>query len=383
MIILKNGRVFSPHPSGLKDILIAGEKIAAVADKIDQPAWQPLQVIEAKGNWVFPGFIDSHIHIAGAGGEGGPATRTAELTFEQIITGGITTVVGCLGTDGVTRNVESVLMKAKGLKQQGISAYIYTGSYQVPTPTITGSVSRDIALIEEVIGAGEVAIADHRSSFPAVEEIIRLSQEAKIGGMLGKKAGIVNVHLGENSNPFELLYKAAENEGIYYNQFLPTHCNRSRRVFEKAKIYGKKGPVDLTTSAHQFFPDTDVKPSKAFFELLDAGVPVDHITLSSDSGGSIPRFDEQGNFIKLCSGLPFSLFQEAMDIIAACAKDEEMVAKALQTVTSNVAQRLKLELKGRIETGCDADILIINKKREIEHLVARGKLLIKNGKIHP
>lgn len=382
MIIIKNCRIFSPTPLGIKDIFIAGEKIVAIADKIDQIELQPLEIIDVKENWVFPGFIDSHVHIAGAGGEGGPSTRTRELTIEQIITGGITTVVGCLGTDGITRTVESVLMKAKGLNEQGITAYIYTGSYQIPTPTITGNVSKDIALIAEVIGAGEVAVADHRSSFPSVEEFIKLSQEAKIGGMLGNKAGIVNVHLGENSNPFDLLYRAAENEGIHFTQFLPTHCNRSRRVFEKAKLFGKKGPVDLTTSPYYFFPGIHIKPAIAFFELLEADVPVEHITLSSDSGGSLPLFDKKGNFIKIATGEPLSLFKEVMDIVTECAQDEKMVAHALQTVTLNVSTRLKLKTKGKIEVGCDADILVLKEnKKEINHLMARGKCLIKDGKI--
>ncbi|MCK4762447.1 MAG: beta-aspartyl-peptidase [Candidatus Aminicenantes bacterium] len=376
MILLKNCRVFSPTPQGTKDILIAGEKIAAIVDRSSTVDWQPIEIIDVKGNWVLPGLIDSHAHIAGAGGEGGPATRTGGLTIEQIFDGGITTVVGCLGTDGITRSVESVLMKAKGLKEQGISAYIYTGSYQIPTPTITGSVSKDIAMIEEVIGVGEVAIADHRSSFPNSEEFIKLSQEAKVGGMLGNKSGIVNVHLGDNSSPFALIYRAAEQDGIHFTRFLPTHCNRSRKVFAEAKVYGKKGPIDLTTGSYPFYPDIVVKPSTAFFELLDAGVPVENITFSSDAGGSLPQFDDKGNFVKIATGLPVSMFDELRDMLEKCRDDEKMIEAALRTVTANPARLLKLENKGTIKVGGDADLLVLKKnRREIDYLIARGVLL--------
>ncbi len=376
MILLKNCHVFAPAPLGHKDILIAGEKIISLTDNIPAPGGVPIEIIDIKEKWVLPGLIDSHAHIAGAGGEGGPATRTEGLTLQQILAGGITTVIGCLGTDGITRSVESVLMKVKKLRAQGISAWMYTGSYQVPTPRITGSVSRDIALIEEIIGAGEIAIGDHRSSYPTLEAFIQVAQEAKIGGMMGGKAGIVNIHLGKEGNPFELLDQAGAIDGIHYNQFLPTHCNRCQEVFDIAKIYGKKGPVDLTTSSYPFFPGIHIKPSQAFFELLEAGVPAEHITLSSDAGGSLPEFDGNGNLIKLCTGEPFSLFQELTDMIAECDHQDDMIEKAISTVTANPSRLLKLENKGRIERGADADLLVLDETcNQIELLLARGKMI--------
>lgn len=377
MILLKNGIVFSPEPLGTRDVLVSRGKIIAVGENISPPDWDFLEVIDLEGRWVVPGFIDSHAHIAGAGGEGGPVTRTAGLTFGEIIQGGITSLVGCLGTDGITRNVESVLMKAKGLRQLGISAWIYTGSYQVPPPTILGSVSKDIAMIDEVIGAGEIAIADCRSSFPTVTEFVKIAMEAKTGGLLGGKAGIVNVHLGDVGAPFEMIYRAAKEGHVPYYRFLPTHCNRSREVFEEAKVYGKKGFVDLTTSSYEFYPEIEVKPSEAVFQLLDAGVPPDHITMSTDAGGSLPHFDGNGDFMKMEHGTPFSLFREVMDAIAT---DESKADLVLKTVTSNVADILKLRAKGHVEKAYDADLLVLNKKKDnIRLLIAGGRILVNNS----
>ena len=76
-------------------------------------------------------------------------------------------------------------MKAKGLRADGVSAWMWTGAYQLPPPTLTGDVARDLALIEEVIGVGEVAIADHRSSSPSVRELIQLAKRTRVGRMLG------------------------------------------------------------------------------------------------------------------------------------------------------------------------------------------------------
>jgi len=200
ILLLKNCEVYSPACLGKQDILVAGGKIVWLQNSI--ASIPGAQEIECNNLKVIPGLIDGHVHIAGAGGEGGPITRTTEMTVEDMLEGGITTVIGCLGTDGFTRNVESVLMKAKALRMQGLSAWIYTGAYQVPPPTITGSIGRDISLIEEIIGVGEIAISDHRSSVPSTDELIRLAEHARVAGMLGSKAGVVNLHLGDAKKSF-------------------------------------------------------------------------------------------------------------------------------------------------------------------------------------
>jgi beta-aspartyl-dipeptidase (metallo-type) len=376
MILFRGCRVYAPEFMGEKDVLVAGDKIIALADRIQPMAGVDTEVVEAKTLRLLPGLIDSHVHIAGAGGEGGPATRTPEMRLLDMLEGGITTVIGCLGTDGLTRSVESVLMKAKGLRQEGVSAWLYTGAYQVPPPSILGDIGRDIALIEEIIGVGEIAVADHRSSSPTLDELIRLAKQARVGGMIGGKAGIVNIHLGDAPEPFSLLYGAVEKSELQFSQFLPTHCNRSRAVFDAAKIYGRKGYVDLTASSYPYYPDEEVKASHCLRELLDASVPLEHITISSDGCGSLPTFDEKGNLQKLESGKPKAIFKELID---AVRQEKLPLEKALRTVTANVASILKLAGKGRIAPGMDADLLLLDENDQISSLLARGKWLIKNG----
>jgi len=377
MILFKKCQVYAPELLGEKDVFIAGGKIAAIGDDIPEPAGMEIDVVDGTGLKMVPGLIDCHVHIAGAGGEGGPATRTPELTLSELLEGGITTVIGCLGTDGLTRSVESVLMKAKSLREEGVSAWIYTGSYQVPTPTLLGDVGRDIALIDEVIGVGEISLSDHRSSGPTVEELIRLAGHARVGGLLGGKAGIVNCHMGDAKNPFQILYDVAAKSELTLGQFLPTHCNRNDYIFEDAKEYGKKGFVDITASSYPFFPEYETKPSKAVIELLAAGVPLEHITFSSDGCGSLPDFDEKGNLIKLETGKPRSILDEVRDLV----RDEGLeLAKALQVVTSNVARILKLGRKGRIAAGADADVTLLDNEFRPYHVVANGTLMVHNAR---
>lgn len=379
MILIKNAGVYTPTFIGKKDVLLAGKEIIAIEDSIEVPQGLPCEVIDASGLNLTPGFIDAHVHIAGAGGEGGPATRTPELQLSMLIKAGVTTVIGCLGTDGMTRSVESVLMKAKGLKDEGVSAWIYTGAYQVPTPTITGEVGKDIALIEEVIGVGEVAISDHRSSCPTTNELIRITEHARVGGMLGGKAGIINMHMGDAQNPFQPIHDAVAQSELNYKQFYPTHCNRNDYIFEDAKEYGKKGWVDITTSSYPYFPQYEIKPSKAIKLLLDAGVPIEHITFTSDACGSLPDFDpETGELRQLEMGLPDANLREIADAV----KHEEIpLETALKVVTSNPASALKLKRKGNIAVGKDADILLLDADMKLHSVIALGVFMMKDYKL--
>ena len=136
MLLIKNANIYAPEYLGKKDILVCGEKIEYMADAIDVPN-VPCKVIDAEGKRLIPGLIDQHVHITGGGGEGSFHTRAPEMQMSEMIENGLTTVVGLLGTDGITRSVENVYAKAMALYEEGVSAYILTGAYDYPSPTIT------------------------------------------------------------------------------------------------------------------------------------------------------------------------------------------------------------------------------------------------------
>jgi len=374
MTLFKNAQVYSPQYLSNKDVLTGGKSIIAVSDHIEPPSGIEVQTIDCTGLWLVPGLIDSHVHITGGGGEGGPVSRMPELRLSMMLEAGVTTVVGCLGTDGFTRTVESVLMKVKTLRAQGVSAWMYTGAYQVPPPSITGDIMKDIALIEEVIGVGEVAISDHRSSVPSIAELTRIAAQARVAGMIGGKAGIVNMHMGDAKDPFRPIHDVVASSEMGYKQFLPTHCNRNDYIFKDALEYGKKGYVDITTSSWPYYQDEEIKPSTALKLLLASGVPLGHITFTSDACGSLPGFDpETGKLIKMEMGLPSANLREIKDAVLV---DGVPLEQALQVVTSNPADILKLPGKGYIREGADADILLLDPAFNIVHLMAMGKMYV-------
>ncbi|MFT9494824.1 beta-aspartyl-peptidase [Anaerosolibacter sp.] len=378
--LIKGGEVYGPHYMGKMNILIVSDKIGAVKKDLSVGGdTLEIEVIDAAGKYVMPGLIDAHVHIIGGGGEGSFRTRTPEIMLSQITLGGVTTVVGCLGTDGTTRDMKGLLAKARGLEEEGISTYIYTGSYQVPVKTITGSPMDDIILIDKIIGVGEIAISDHRSSQPTGEDIAKLTAEARVGGILSGKAGLVNIHMGDGERQLDALIEIIENTEIPTTQFLPTHINRSIKLMEKGIAYGKMGGLmDLTTSSDpDFLEEDEVKASTGLKMALDAGVPIEQITFSSDGQGSMPIFNKHREFVGLGVGKVSSLYREIKDAVLI---DGVSMEDALKVATSNPARILKLKNKGSIEVHRDADLILVDQKTlTIDTVIAKGKVMVQGG----
>ncbi|MBC7086929.1 MAG: beta-aspartyl-peptidase [Tissierellales bacterium] len=378
--LIRNGIVYAPSYIGKKDILIADDKIIDLRDNISLEGLE-YELIDAKGKFVVPGLIDSHVHVCGGGGEGGYKTRTPEITLTDITTAGVTTVVGVLGTDGTSRTMSNLLAKVYALNEEGITAYAYTGSYQVPVRTVTGSITDDLILIERIIGTGEIAISDHRSSCPSVEELIRLTSDTRVGGMLSGKAGVINLHLGDSKNPLKIIYDLLDKSDIPITQFLPTHMSRNEWILEEAIEYARHGGyVDFTTSTtKKFIEEGEISSSKAVRKMIDHGIDISQITISSDGQGSLPSFDKEGNLVGLMIGKVSSILQ--------CIKNmyfEERIdfESCLKVATENPAQILKLKNKGQIKKGFDADILILSKETlDLDTLISKGQIMIKQKEI--
>jgi len=380
LTLIQNGEIYAPEYLGKKDILIVDNKIGFIEDKIEPPhQFVDIKIVDATGKYVVPGFIDSHVHIMGGGGEGSFRTRTPEIQLTQATLAGITTLVGVIGTDGTTRTMASLVAKAKGLEEEGITCYAQTGSYQVPLKTLTGKIEDDIILVDRIIGVGEVAISDHRSSQPTVNELTKIASAARIGGMLSGKSGIVNVHVGDSHEHLKLLEEIVDTTDIPIKQFYPTHINRNSHLFEAGIQYAQRGGyVDFTTSTiPQFLEDGEVKCSKALKRMLDAGVPVEQITYTSDGQASLPNFDGDGELIGLQIGQVSSLYSEVKD---AVLEEGIPLETAIKVITSNPAKILKFKQKGHVEVEKDADLVLLDKDTlEVNTVFAKGKLMVENG----
>lgn len=370
--LLKEASIYSPDFLGKKDMLFCFDKIVAVRNAIDPSALDGVEIIDCSNKLILPGFIDLHVHIAGGGGEGGFSTRTPPAKAEEILKTGVTTVVGVLGADGVTRSVENLYAQAKLLESGGLSTYMYTGSYQVPVITLTGSIQKDIVFVDKIIGVGELCLEDHRAFQPTFDEIAQIAAQTRNGALISGKAGLVHFHMGSGETGLEYLFRMLNETLIPVSHFLPTHVNRTGMLLEQACSYLQKGGyIDLTAGFIPGKEDPDCIASyDALKRLMDTGADTSRVTMSSDAYGSVPAFDEQGNVV--ASGTVTTGI--LLDELKIAIKEKGIpIETAISLVTKNAARVLKIHSrKGSLETGRDADCVICDKDLNIETVFAKG-----------
>lgn len=373
--LITNAEVFAPEPLGLKQVLVCAGKIAFIGEQIPQlDDALDVNLTDLDGARLVPGFIDAHTHLAGGGGEAGPSTRVPPLALSQITSAGVTSVVGLLGTDDLTRSPQNLVSQVMGLREEGLSAWCYTGGYHVPVATLTGSVRSDIVNLEPVIGVGEVALSDHRSSQPTIDEILRIAGDAHVAGLMTGKAGIVHFHLGDGERGLSMIRNCLEISEIPPRVFNPTHVNRNKPLFEQACELSRLGcNVDLTAFP-QDSDDRGWSAEEAVQRFIDQGCDRSKLTISSDGGGCLPSFDARGELLKMgfasCSAMA-QCFKTLLDNGLAT----EVV---LPFMTSNVAQLLRLRQKGGIAAGRDADLLVVDQDNRVDSVMARGRWQMKN-----
>jgi beta-aspartyl-dipeptidase (metallo-type) len=359
LLLIHDVDLHAPEPLGRGDLLLGGGRILAIGRDFNLSGID-CGKIDGGGLIAAPGLVDSLVHIGGGGGEGGFPTRTAPLRAEDALAGGVTALIGALGTDDVTRSHADLLACARALTASGLSAYALTGSYRVPVRTLTGCVRDDLVLIPDMIGVGEIAIADHRGSHPSVDELARIASDARVGGMLAGKAGTLLVHVGDDDRGLGILEAVCERHPMPRSQWLPTHINRHGGLLAQGARWALAGgSVDLTTSTTPgFIAAGEVPAAEALAQLLAAGVPLARITLSSDGQASLPQFDAEGRLLALDVAPIASL----LECIRALVREHRLsLSDALTAATATPARVWGLPRKGRLAVGADADVVLLDR----------------------
>ena len=231
LTLIENGDVYAPEPLGRRSVLLVDGRIGKVGD-VDRRALDALgiehEVVDASGCVVTPGIIDPHAHLLGGSGEEGLSTQTPMIFLRELVPYGITTVVGVLGVDTTMKTMAGLLARVKGLEEDGISACMWSGGYNVPPTTVMRSIREDMLFIDEVIGAGEVAIADHRGLCPSPQELAKLVLDTHVGGLLSGKAGVTHFHVGEHPQRLARLRELLDGDfAVEAKMLYPTHVERT------------------------------------------------------------------------------------------------------------------------------------------------------------
>jgi beta-aspartyl-dipeptidase (metallo-type) len=375
--LLLNAELYDPEPQGRAHLLVAGEKlvwIGAATPALDRSLG--IRERDLGGRRVIPGLIDCHVHLTGGGGEAGAHTRVPPLALSQLTRAGVTTAVGVLGTDDTVRTPGELVTVARGLNDEGLSAYCLVGGYHIPPATVTGSVRSDLVLIDLVLGVGELAISDHRSSQPTIAELLRVAADAHVGGLMSGKAGVVHLHVGDGARGLDLVRQAIETSELPAGMFHPTHVNRRKALYDEALALAQRGcTIDLTA-----FPVAEGEDAwsaaDGLVRYLDAGLPAARVTISSDGGGCLPRFDAEGRVTEMDVGQPSSVAETLKTLVAGGQPLERM----LPAFTSNPARVFRLAHKGHLRPGADADLVILDEDGGIVDVMARGRWHVQEGK---
>ena len=380
MLLIQNADLYAPDHRGSRDLLIGGERvlwIGAPGEFGDLPAAlrAGCERIDLAGLRLIPGLVDAHVHVTGGGGEAGFRTRVPAPVLGRYTSAGVTTVVGLLGTDDTARGPRELLAGIYALREEGLSAWGWVGGYHLPPATLTGSLRTDLALVEALIGVGEVAISDHRSSQPTFDEIVRLGADAHVAGLMSGKAGIVHLHLGDGPRGLDLVRRAVAETEIPARVWHPTHVNRRRALFEEALDLVRRGcTIDVTA-----FPVDEGEDAwsaaDAVRRYLDSGLPPERLTVSSDAGGCLPCFDAEGRVAQMGVGDAGALLASIAELGSAGVP----LGRALPAFTSNPARLLRLPRKGVVEVGCDADLVALDAAGRAHTVIARGAVHVRDG----
>jgi beta-aspartyl-dipeptidase (metallo-type) len=360
-MLITNADVYAPESIGIQSVLVINEKIIKVGN-VDEATVAALgvdyELINGRDMLLIPGLIDGHEHLIGAGGEEGFTSRLPEIPLEKIVCAGITTVVGLLGTDTSTRTLQCLHAKTSQLCDEGITAYMYTGGFELPPRTFFGLIADDVVMIDKIIGTGEIAISDKRYVQPQAHELAKVVTQTSLGGKMGGKAGVTHFHVGDSDTRLSLLFELLDEYNVEAEFLYPTHITRTKKLMDDAIKLAKKGAfVDMDTVEDNI--------AECFEYYRDNGGALDKLTFTSDAHTK--------------GGSPSKLYEQ----FVSCVRNNKLpIEQVLPCVTSNPAEVLQLHHKGRIAEQMDADLVLLSKGTfEIQCVLARGRQFVKDGQL--
>ena len=208
--------------------------------------------------------------------------------------------------------------------------------------------------IDSILGV-KLALSDHRSSHITEDELIHLASRIRTASLIAGKQANLTIHMGDEKQALELVFKAIEKADIPVSLFQPTHCSRNPHLFEQAKRFTEMGgTIDLTCDG--------IGKTLNYIQQIEN---TEKVTISSDAQGSWSTYNEDGS-VKEIGITPISNLKNEFIYL----KNKLGYEKALPFFTRNVANVLGLKYTGQIKEGFDCD-LVIWKENQIQKVIVK------------
>ncbi|WAG31641.1 dihydroorotase [Staphylococcus chromogenes] len=192
MVLIQNAKMLEAGTLKQVDVLIQEGKIKSIATQIEPQS--EMQIIDAKGHFLSPGFIDVHVHLREPGGE---HKETIETGTKAAARGGFTTVCPMPNTKPVPDSVENMRHLQQLIDE---NAQVRVLSYAAITERQAGKKHVDF---EALASEGAFAFTDDGVGVQEAAKMYEAMQQAKAVN----KA--VVAHCEDNS----LIYGGAMHEG--------------------------------------------------------------------------------------------------------------------------------------------------------------------------
>jgi dihydropyrimidinase len=393
-LLIKGGEVVTGTEHYIADIYCEHERITHIDRNIDAPAGA--EVIDAGGKYVFPGFIDPHVHIY-LPFMGTFSKDTYETASKAALVGGTTTMIEmvCPSRDmsaaegfklwqeqaagksacdytyhmGVTRFDDQTAQQLREIVAAGISSFkiflAYKGAFGIDDTELyhTLKLAKELGVIvtahcenetlvaerqKELLGKGLIGPEQHHESRPPrveAEGVHHLMTFAELTG-----AHVYIVHLSCDDALQEAL--AARHRGVHVDvETLIQYLVLDKTYAEQPNFEGAKHVMSP--------PLRDKRNQPTLWNGLTSGeiqtVATDHAPFDFNTQKPMGRDD----FTKIPNGIP-SLEERVKLLFSHGVKAGKLdLHKFVDVASTNAAKTFGLfPRKGSIQIGADGDLVV-------------------------
>ncbi|WP_445492586.1 allantoinase AllB [Niallia sp. 03133] len=391
-LIIKEGNVVFRDDVKKVDIAIKNGKISAIAETIEGEADQ---IVNASGQYVMPGMIDTHVHIC----EPGRTEWEGFVTGTKALAAGGTTSYVDMPLNALPATVDrkSLQLKrdvAKGknyvdyafygglvpgnldqleeLSDEGVVAYkcfmatcgsdmpddftnvddytLYTGMKRLAELGHMLSIHAENALItdrmaESMLAKGKTTAADYVASRPVFTEVDAVKRALFLAKETGCKLHFV--HISTEKAVEEIIKARNEGQDVTVES-CPHYFTITTAQFEEL------GPVAKCSPPLR----DEVEQAKLWNKLIEGKIDM----LTSDHSPCPPemKYSATNNIFEVWGGITGC--QNNVDLMfdEAVLKRNVPVADFVRMISYNPAQRFHLPMKGEIAVTKDADIILVD-----------------------